>query len=433
MVDKNLFLYDLAVVAIFKDEARYLKEWLDYHLLAGVEHFYLYNNDSSDDFRKVLAPYVEENLVTLIDLPGRVMQMPAYNDALEKFRFECRYLAFIDLDEFIFPKSNRSITEVVDEILSADPNAAGLSIHWQLFGSNGQKKADYSRGVLERFVTRAEKDFSNEVKTLVENGGKRYGINFSVSNGFIKSVTNPRCVKSVFNHFANYFDGHYTVDETGMQLKPTLAVYPIHAEKIVVNHYVIKSREEYNRKLMRERVDDGSKWPADFFDGYDHNEVFDDGILKYRAARAKNFSFESDEQRINRVVDSLVQTLTKNFSAESLEGELETFLTCRAVAEKFQIKIGEYSAEEFALAWIYRTLANVNPITYAEVQMFLKALPEILARPFPICKEIKRLTPENILPRLCESLKKGNGLKADDDWYVRFNWLYVQKLLRLIK
>ena len=39
MVDKNLFLYDLAVVAIFKDEAPYLKEWLDYHLAAGVEHF----------------------------------------------------------------------------------------------------------------------------------------------------------------------------------------------------------------------------------------------------------------------------------------------------------------------------------------------------------------------------------------------------------
>ncbi|MBQ3442569.1 MAG: glycosyltransferase family 92 protein [Selenomonadaceae bacterium] len=59
-VDKNLFLYDLAVVAIFKDEARYLREWLDYHLAAGVEHFYLYNNDSSDDYATVLAPYVKK-------------------------------------------------------------------------------------------------------------------------------------------------------------------------------------------------------------------------------------------------------------------------------------------------------------------------------------------------------------------------------------
>ena len=71
MVDKNLFLYDLAVTAIFKNEGRYLKEWLDYHLFAGVEHFYLYNNDSSDNYAEVLAPYIEKNLVTLTDVPGK--------------------------------------------------------------------------------------------------------------------------------------------------------------------------------------------------------------------------------------------------------------------------------------------------------------------------------------------------------------------------
>ena len=58
MVDKNLFPYNLAVAAIFKDEAPYLREWLDYHLLAGVEHFYLYNNDSTDDYAEMLKPYV---------------------------------------------------------------------------------------------------------------------------------------------------------------------------------------------------------------------------------------------------------------------------------------------------------------------------------------------------------------------------------------
>ena len=104
MVDKNLFLYDLAITAIFKDEAPYLKEWLDYHLLAGVEHFYVYNNNSSDDYEKVLAPYVEKNLVTLTDFPGKMMQMPAYEDAIEKYRFDCRYMAFIDIDEFVYPK-----------------------------------------------------------------------------------------------------------------------------------------------------------------------------------------------------------------------------------------------------------------------------------------------------------------------------------------
>ena len=95
MVDRNLFLYDLAIVAIFKDEGKYLREWLDYHLLAGVEHFYLYNNDSSDDYKEILAPYVEANLVTLTDFPGKAMQYPAYEDAINKYRFESRYLVLL--------------------------------------------------------------------------------------------------------------------------------------------------------------------------------------------------------------------------------------------------------------------------------------------------------------------------------------------------
>ena len=110
MVDKNLFLYDLAIVAIMKNEGRYLKEWLDYHLLAGVEHFYLYDNDSTDNQAEVAKPYVEAGLVDYFFLPGKVMQHFAYNDAVNRFKFHCRYMAFIDLDEFIFPKTNRSIT-----------------------------------------------------------------------------------------------------------------------------------------------------------------------------------------------------------------------------------------------------------------------------------------------------------------------------------
>ena len=53
-VDKNLFLYDLAVVTIIKNEAPYIKEWLDYHLLAGVNHFYLYDNQDDDEQKKIL-------------------------------------------------------------------------------------------------------------------------------------------------------------------------------------------------------------------------------------------------------------------------------------------------------------------------------------------------------------------------------------------
>ena len=384
MVDKNLFLYNLAVAAIFKNEARYLKEWLDYHLLAGVEHFYLYNNDSSDDFREILAPYVNENLVTLTDFPGKIMQYPAYDDALENFRFECRYMAFIDLDEFILPKSNRSVVEVVDEIFSRNEKAAGLGINWQCFGSNGHVNADYSRGVLERFTQRAPTDW------LPKIGG----------NTHVKTIANPRATDYFPNpHFAYYFNGRHCVNENGGVVQGPFN-NPVTAEKIVLNHYHTKSREEYRLKHSRGRADILAEkdYGEEKFSHYDHNEIFDDSILKYRDVRAKNFSFESDNDRISRVINSLVRTLTQS------RGNLETLLTCRAVAEKFDVKIGGHSAEEFALAQIHRSL-TCDALTYADLQLFIEALPQILTRPFPLAKKISQTFAQKNLPTLLNVLK----------------------------
>ena len=63
------FQYYLSACAIFRNEAPYLEEWLVFHLGIGVEHFYLYENRSTDDFRGVLAPFVERRQVTLVNWP----------------------------------------------------------------------------------------------------------------------------------------------------------------------------------------------------------------------------------------------------------------------------------------------------------------------------------------------------------------------------
>ena len=106
-VDKNLFLHDLAVVASLKDEGHYLKEWLDYHLLAGIEHFYLYDHESTDNYNEIIKPYIDSGLVTSMVYPNEVSMYAIYNDAVKQFKFQNRYMAFIDLDEFIYPKSRR--------------------------------------------------------------------------------------------------------------------------------------------------------------------------------------------------------------------------------------------------------------------------------------------------------------------------------------
>ena len=36
--------YYCSICAIFRDEGTYLKEWIEYHRIIGIDHFYLYNN-----------------------------------------------------------------------------------------------------------------------------------------------------------------------------------------------------------------------------------------------------------------------------------------------------------------------------------------------------------------------------------------------------
>ncbi len=409
MVDKNLFLYDLAVVAIFKDEGKYLKEWLDYHLLAGVEHFYLYNNDSSDDYAEVLAPYIKANVVTLTDFPGRLTMFPAYNDALEKYRFECRYIAFIDLDEFIFPKTNQSVVEVVDEILSKDKNATALSINWQCFGSNGQETADYSRGVLERFTSRAPSDWM----ILSEN-------NSVIGNIHIKSIMNPRLVDFMVGpHFAVYYNDFKSINSDGKETYRA-GNYPICADKIVINHYFTKSKEEYATKKMPKGsiAVKENYYEMEGFYQHDRNEVFDDGILNYRAARAENFSFEKNDEKISRVKNALVDTLTQDLSSNTLE----TFLTCRALAEK----LGDNMAEEYSLMQIYQLLSVADTTTYADLQLLSSAFPEILPRPFKIVKNIVKLFALKFLPLMIEVNKNEMNWKEIKELH------YLRRLLSSI-
>jgi hypothetical protein len=63
--------YKIAACAIFRNERPYLQEWILYHFLIGFEHFWLYDNDSTDSPREVLQPFIDRGLVTLFDWPSR--------------------------------------------------------------------------------------------------------------------------------------------------------------------------------------------------------------------------------------------------------------------------------------------------------------------------------------------------------------------------
>ena len=213
---------------------------------------------------------------------------------------------------------------------------------------------------------------------------------------------NPRRIDYFADpHLAHYFDGFKAVNANGAQIFSS-ASYPIVADKIVINHYYTKSLEEFvANKIMR-------GWPLsakapyshEYFTFYDRNEVFDDGILKYRAARAEKFSLETDAAKVRRVTNALTAALSK-FANDELS-DLETALTCRAASNYLGLKL----YEEASLAAILKSLENV---TVADAQLFIRELPRLLNLPYHVVDELRGVALQ-ILAQLKELAK------------VRFDW-----------
>ena len=140
--------YEVAICGLFKNEARFLSEWINYHLSIGVDHFYMYNNNSDDNYLQVLSKYIESGIVDLIDWPQKYPQMPAYTDCYTKYRTESKWIGFIDLDEFVCPKYEYDIKEW----LAKYNNYPSVLLYWKSFGTGGNLKHDDNKFVIEQYT-----------------------------------------------------------------------------------------------------------------------------------------------------------------------------------------------------------------------------------------------------------------------------------------
>jgi glycosyltransferase involved in cell wall biosynthesis len=155
----------LAACTTVKNEGRYIYEWLSYHHALGVEHFYIYNNDSDDDTLDEIKRWPRPEAVTVIDWPGSRVQHLAYEHMAQEFRGESEWCAFIDADEFLCPQEDNAIPDILDYF---SPQCSAVFAHWMLFGSSGYIERTPGL-VTETFLRRGHDDFDpNKVgKTIV--------------------------------------------------------------------------------------------------------------------------------------------------------------------------------------------------------------------------------------------------------------------------
>lgn len=227
--------YNVSICAIFKNESVYLKEWIEFHKIIGIDHFYLYNNNSTDNYLEILDPYISSGLVTLIQFPYNQAQLKAYKDCVQKFKGETKWLGFIDIDEFIVPKST---TNIYDFLKQYNDNAGAIKIYWRLYGSSGRLDRNLKGLVTEDFTVCWPK--YDEIGKCFYNTD--YEIDFESSKN------------CVFHHIT------WTKSKVGLMPPINIFNHPCkgHANKantddfpIQINHYFTKSYNEYAVKRSK--------------------------------------------------------------------------------------------------------------------------------------------------------------------------------------
>jgi len=139
-IANTLPTYELSIAAIFQNEGPFLQEWIEYHRMVGVEHFWLYNDKSADNWKEVLQPYITEKIVEVVDWPSQDFkhfiqnQVNAYKDALKKSMGVTKWLALIDIDEYILPAQEKTVTKCLAKHFA---HAAGVYINWRNVGTGG--------------------------------------------------------------------------------------------------------------------------------------------------------------------------------------------------------------------------------------------------------------------------------------------------------
>lgn len=262
---KKHYQNNLAIVAIIKDEAPYIREWIEFHKLAGVDKFYIYNNESTDNIEEVLNPYIKNGLVTYKYFPGEAMQIKAYQDAILKYKFHNKYMAFIDVDEFLLPISGENIFDIVDNIIGENHHIGGLAVQWCVYGSSGHKTKPEGL-VIENYLFHAGKEALKKNKI----------------NSQVKTIANPRLINKADCHKPLFWQGYYSVNTDG-DIVNSFCMDGCHWDKLRINHYFSKSYEEFIKKCERGKATHPLSIKRSYSEFYAHdfNDVKDTTILRY--------------------------------------------------------------------------------------------------------------------------------------------------------
>lgn len=219
--------YNLSIISMFKNESEIIEEWIIHYLKEGVNHFYLIDNGSTDNYIHILNKYSQYIDLIVDDFRS---EKPGTQNILinkhfkEKIISETEWILICDIDEYVYNRENyKTISFFLDEL---QEKISQIILPWKIFSSNNNIETPNSL-----------------ISNLTMCGSK-----IRLEGGYCKSITRTSKILNLECH-RNSIKGGDIIYSNLCSIKED---YNIKEQKLALNHYMFIS-ENYYKNIKCER------------------------------------------------------------------------------------------------------------------------------------------------------------------------------------
>lgn len=282
----NKHKYEYSIMTCCRWEYNNISEWVSYYKSIGFDHIYLYcNDDDPRDLYSNCLPFMsnENSFITFVHYAEVGNQFGMILDFLKRFKHETKWISFLDCDEFLLLRNINNIKKFMENFQQND----AVYFNWSMFGTNSFEKRPegsvllnyfYRENILhpltkvvskteiysEEWIKTNEECIDTDPDDSIHHGISSYLTDFNCVNVLGENMN--QFIKSPIEHHMQYLLG------ASNKIR----------EVAVLNHYFIKSTEDFIRRWKRSATSSFSRqkiWKEAFEKG-DYKNIIKNSIVK---------------------------------------------------------------------------------------------------------------------------------------------------------
>ncbi|SES16721.1 Glycosyl transferase family 2 [Tranquillimonas rosea] len=279
----------ITAVSMMKDEGPFVLEWIAHHLAVGFTDLVVFTNDCTDGTDDMLIRLEELGLAhhRRNIIPEGVKPQPSAikHAQADPLVGQSDWLMVFDADEFLCVHyGDGTLDDLLDAVTAEGAN--GLVVTWRIFGSGGVQH--WSRQpVTEQFLNAAPPMWNKGwgVKTLFRHDPERWKL------GIHRPSMKNKVLDTDYPHGIKWLNGSGQETEEYFKFRGWRSIMrTVGYDWVQMNHYAVKSIDAFALRRLRGNVNNkANKYDSGYWALQDRNEVRDDSMLRYSAARKHIF------------------------------------------------------------------------------------------------------------------------------------------------